>query len=43
MITIIRAEEMRGKKERCHVEKGVQVMVERTMERIVKTWIKERR
>ena len=43
MITIIRAEEMREKKERPHVEKGVQVMFERTMEWIVKTWIKERR
>ena len=34
-----RAEEMRGKKERRHIEKKVQVMI---MERIVKTWIKER-
>lgn len=35
----IRAEEMRGKKERHHVEKGVQVMIERTTERIGKTLI----
>lgn len=36
---ITRAKEMRGKEERCHGERGVQVMIERTTERIAKTLI----